>query len=100
MDPFLQNVNNISFEEDKIVEIIIENRGRKVNTYIVNWNISTEEKKAHLKVLKKTFGCNGSVKQHNISSVEIECIHLQGTHTEKIKNYLEDNNISNIVIKE
>ena len=40
------------FNEIKII-IHSENRGRKTNTYIIDWNIDTEEMKVHLKKLKK-----------------------------------------------
>jgi translation initiation factor 1 (eIF-1/SUI1) len=101
MDPFSQNINNdISFEEDNIVTITIEHRGRKTNTYITGWNLDSGGRKEHLKNLKKTFGCNGSVKTFIIDSIETPCIHLQGEHTEKIKQYLEENNVSNITVKE
>jgi translation initiation factor 1 (eIF-1/SUI1) len=100
MDPFSHNTNTISFEEDNIVTISIERRGRKTNTYITGWNLTDEERKIHLKNLKKTFGCNGTVKTYSIDTVDTPCIHLQGVHTDKIREYLKDNDISNITIKE
>ena len=39
MDPFSQNNNTFSFDEDNIVTISIERRGRKTNThYRVEFN--------------------------------------------------------------
>lgn len=100
MDPFSQNTKDLTFEEDEIITITIERRGRKTNTYITGWNITKEDMKTHLKSLKKKFGCNGSVKIMNINSVDTLCIHLQGEHTDKLQSYLEENNVSNIVVKE
>ena len=100
MDPFSQNNNTLSFEEDNIVTISIERRGRKTNTFITGWKLTDEEMKTHLKTLKKSFGCNGSIKTYVIDSIEIPCIHLQGIHTDKIKEYLKDNEISRITVKE
>lgn len=101
MDPFTTNATNeFTFEEDNIVTISIERRGRKTNTFITGWNITNDEMKAHLKNLKNKFGCNGSVKTINFESVDTPCIHLQGKHTDKIKEYLATNNVSNITIKE
>ena len=49
--------NTLSFDDNDFNEIKIiihsENRGRKTNTYIIDWNIDTEEMKVHLKKLKK-----------------------------------------------
>ena len=100
MDPFSQNTNTLSFEEDNIVTISIERRGRKTNTFITGWNLTDDERKTHLKNLKKSFGCNGSVKTYVIDSVESPCIHLQGEHTDKIKEYLKQNDVSRITVKE
>ena len=100
MDPFSQNINTLSFEEDTIVTISIERRGRKTNTFITGWNITDEEMKTHLKNLKRSFGCNGSVNTHIIDSVETLCIHLQGVHTDKIKEYLKNNDVLRITVKE
>ncbi len=100
MDPFSNNNNTISFDEDNIITISIVRRGRKTNTYITGWKLTDDERKDHLKNLKKSFGCNGSIKTCIIESIEIPCIHLQGIHTEKIKEYLKNNDISQITIKE
>lgn len=64
MNPFEnEEENNIEsvLTTDQII-IWKENRGRKINTYIVGWNLEIEELKQHLKLFKQQKGCNGSVK--------------------------------------
>lgn len=64
MNPFEnEDENNIEsvMTTDQII-IWKENRGRKINTYIVGWNLEIEELKHHLKLFKQQKGCNGSVK--------------------------------------
>ena len=97
----MNNDENLCFE-DNIITISKNRRGRKINLFISDWNITKDEMKEHLKNLKKSLGCNGSIKTETIEGVEKCVLHLQGDHTDKIKEYLINNNIdkSKINIKE
>lgn len=102
MENFLMNNDENLCFEDNIITISKNRRGRKINLFISDWNITKDEMKEHLKNLKKSLGCNGSIKTETIEGVEKSVLHLQGDHTEKIKEYLINNNIdkSKINIKE
>jgi translation initiation factor 1 (eIF-1/SUI1) len=84
--------NTISFEDNDFneVKIIIfsERRGRKTNTYIIDWNIEKEEIKEHLKNLKRKHGCNGSIKTKIYQGEDKNVLHLQGEWKSEIKEYL------------
>ena len=99
--------NNINFDENNLennlednkIIIFTEQRGRKTNTYIIDWNI--DNIKEHLKNLKRKHGCNGSIKKINYQGEEIEVLHLQGNWKKEVKNYLLELNIleNNIEVK-
>ena len=93
-------INEPNFEDNKII-IFSERNGRKTNTYIVDWDIDKNEKKQHLKNLKKKYGCNGSIKIKKYQGDDKEVLHLQGEFKNEIKNYLLSNDIieENIEIK-
>lgn len=99
MDPF-NTSNEITFDEDNIVTLTIESRGRKSNCYITGLPFEKDVLKEHLKTLKKKFGCNGSVKNFTVDNVEMLAIHLQGQHRDKIIEYFESQSITDIVVKE
>lgn len=99
MDNFINCNENILPLEESSITILKNNRGRKTNLYICEWNISNDDKKTHLKNLKKSLGCNGSIKK--IKEYEDDVLHLQGDHSDKVKEYLINNGIeeSTIIIK-
>jgi translation initiation factor 1 (eIF-1/SUI1) len=101
MDSFVTSNQLLLPEEEKNISITKEKRGRKTNIFISGWDISLDDKKTHLKKFKNKFGCNGSVKDKLINSVEENVIHLQGEHTDKIIEYLCDNGVdkSKIIVK-
>jgi len=101
MDNFVTSNQLLLPEEEENILITKEKRGRKTNIFISGWDISPDDKKAHLKKFKTKFGCNGSVKDKLINSVEENVIHLQGEHTDKIIEYLCDNGVdkSKIIVK-
>ena len=102
MDTFvMQNEEQLLFEDQKII-ISKSSRGRKINLFISGWNISKDEMKNHLKNLKRSLGCNGSIKVENIEGRDETVIHLQGNHTDKVIEYLREKEIneSDIIIKE
>jgi translation initiation factor 1 (eIF-1/SUI1) len=70
--------------------IFSEQNGRKKNTYVIGWNISKENMKEHLKILKRKHGCNGSIKVKNFQGEEYIAMHLQGEWKDEVKLYLEN----------
>lgn len=75
-------------EIDSKIDIELKKRGaKKSNTYVKNWNLSKIELKTHLKKLKKTLGCNGSIKKVE-GTDDKYIVHLQGDKREIVKEYL------------
>lgn len=77
--------NDLIIQQDNKIIIMLEILGKHKNTYIFRWNIDINEKKEHLKILKKKNGCNGSIK---IFNGEDNVIHLQGDQCSLINKYL------------
>lgn len=102
MDSFLMQNENELLSLDNKIKISKYNRGRKVNLFISDWQIEKTEMKEHLKNLKRSLGCNGSIKLETIDGEEKTVIHLQGDHTQNVLNYLKEKGISEdeIIIKE
>lgn len=97
---FENNINeNDDFEFKDDIIIFSEKNGRKTNTYLIKWDIDKNEKKDHLKFLKKKHGCNGSIKIKKFQGNDYESIHLQGDFKEEIKEYLLSKNISEETIE-
>ena len=95
MNPFnLDSTNNISFDDVYSIEIWMENRGRKKNTFVSGWTLENTELKTHLKSLKKSLGCNGCVKTITTDKGDIQVIHLQGDRIKDIYDYLIKNSIN------
>ncbi len=103
MDPFNIKKEELTFDEDNKIILWKDKKGRKTNTYFSGWNLENFELKNNLKKLKKTLGCNGSLKKINTDDKNKEefIVHLQGDKELEIISYLIDNNISenNIVKK-
>lgn len=95
------------FEEDNLIdsinfiEIWVETRGRKADTYVSNWNITDDELKEHLKTIKKKKGCNGSIKEIERGTGKIKVMQFQGDVKYYISDYLTNIGIfkDNIKIK-
>ena len=98
-NPFNNNDNsfNNNFIDEKI-EIWIEQFGKKKNTYISGWKLSDKELKEHVRIFKKSHGCNGTLKMNDDN---IKVVMFQGDHIDSVFNYLEKLNIdvNNINIK-
>ena len=86
MNPF-EEINEICTKES-IINIWIEQYGRKKITYISGWDINDKDLQEHVKYIKKHNGCNGTIKN--------KVIQLQGDHVLYIKSYLNKQNINNI----
>ena len=93
----------MSFDLDNSsnIEIWVEDRGRKADTYVYGWNINEDTLKNHLKTIKKRRGCNGSIKEIVKENGRIKVMQLQGNVKDFIVSYLKENCISedNIKIK-
>ena len=111
MNPFQVNEDitdtNKLTDADKLInqstiEIWTENRGRKTDTYIYGLLYNNNELKQHLKIVKKKFGCNGSIKTIMKDSDNIQVFHIQGNHKHNMINYLIDLDFSKdqLIIKE
>jgi len=103
MDPFnLQNdINTLSNQldvEDEEIIIQVKSRGRKCTTNISGWNIDLTEMKGHLKKLKVTNGCNGTIKTEDGYNNML----LQGNLITIVKDYMIKNGVNenDITIKE
>ena len=85
-NPFDEELSNkktsVDFDHEFHVTIWKESRGRKTNTYVKGWDISEDELKQYLKDLKKSHGCNGSIKNEEGKFM----VHIQG---DKISNFTE-----------
>ena len=91
---FLQETIN-----NNIIEVWIEERGRKSDTYVSGWNINEIELKNHLKIIKKNKGCNGSVKEITKDTGTIKVLQLQGNQKEYVIDYMKKIGINENTIK-
>lgn len=88
--------NTFDVEEQKITIRIDKRNARKSTSVIEGWNIEKDEMKVHLKKLKTSLGCNGSIKKDvNDNNVII----LQGDKRCELLNFLinlgiDENNIT------
>ncbi len=102
MNPFdnFEEKNTYIPKLEKDVEIWMEDRGRKSDTYISGLNLTKEELHEHLKKIKRAKGCNGSVKEsidENGNNGLI--IHIQGNQKDYLKEYFNKIGYSNIKLK-
>jgi len=94
MDPFEETndlINN--FDQVTIVKITIridKRNAKKSTTTIENWNLPITELKTHLKKLKTTHGCNGSVKEKNGEII----FKLSGDKRDEVINFLKETGVS------
>ena len=99
MNPFdiINNTTDQNLSNDNYtIEIWIESKGRKCNTFISGWNLTDNELDMHLKTIKKKNACGGSFE---ISDNGNKVLKLQGDHIDYIKKYLKDNDIMDESIK-
>ncbi len=105
MDPFFHmETTNIMAEATSLINkkkitIMGSSRGRKADTYIIHWELSEEDAKAHLKKMKQDFGCNGSIKMVEFEGKEVKGIHLQGDKIKKAEEYLRKLNFKDLDVK-
>lgn len=82
-----------------IIEIWVEERGKKADTYIYGWDIDDDTLKYHLKIIKKKKGCNGSIKEILKDNISIKVMQLQGNIKDYIISYLKEIGINDDNIK-
>jgi translation initiation factor 1 (eIF-1/SUI1) len=102
MNPFdnlEDNNTTLSFTND--INIWCDIYKGKKNTYISDWNINDDELKNHIKIMKKTYACNGSLKEleNSIDNTQTKVVQLQGDHRKSIAEYLEKQGIDKTHIK-
>ena len=84
-------VDNIfELKETKITMRIDKRNGKKCTTNLENLNMTEEDMKKHLKILKSKLGCNGCVKNNN-NELNFQ---LQGNKRDQLIKYLIDNKIA------
>lgn len=108
MNPFNDDIDNnddndksmFILNKDNLIEIWNDTRGRKSDTYISGLPLKKEELLLHLKCIKKTKGCNGSIKEtldeNNNNSY---LFHIQGNHTSFLIKYFKENGFNTIKLK-
>lgn len=102
MNPFenIKEKNTYIPQEEKVIEVWNEERGRKSDTYISGLPLTKEELAEHLKKIKKTKGCNGSVKESiNENSDTVLLLHIQGNQKDYLKEYFNKLGYNNIKLK-
>jgi translation initiation factor 1 (eIF-1/SUI1) len=102
-DTSLNNIDSLLDDINHKITIFTRQNGKKHNTYIVGWNINESDLKAHLKTLKTTNGCNGSIKTIEFEGKQQPAIHLQGNKLDIVKEYLVNiakMSIDDLVIKD
>ena len=99
MNPFdiINNTTELNISNDNYtIEIWIESKGRKCNTFVSGWNIANTDLDAHLKIIKKKNACGGSIETSENGN---KILKLQGDHVNYIKKYLKEHNIMEESIK-
>ena len=90
----LQETNNTS-----IIEVWVEERGRKSDTYVSGLDIDDIELKKNLKLIKKNKGCNGSIKEIIKEVGKVKVLQLQGNHKDYVIEYIKNTGIDESIIK-
>lgn len=91
---FLEETNSAN-----IIEVWVEERGRKSDTYISGWDIDEIELKKNLKLIKKNRGCNGSIKEIIKEAGKVKVLQLQGNHRDYVIEYIKNTGIDESIIK-
>jgi translation initiation factor 1 (eIF-1/SUI1) len=90
MNPFeeIEDTNNFLLNNTSNIELWVEERGKKADTYIHGLPFDDNTIKEHLKIIKKKFGCNGSIKTLIKDTGNIKVFHVQGNHKFNLISYL------------
>jgi translation initiation factor 1 (eIF-1/SUI1) len=102
INPFenIEEKNTYIPKINNVIEIWSEDRGRKSDTYISGLPLTKDELTIHLKNIKKSKGCNGSIKElidENDSTGLL--LHIQGNQKDYLKEYFNKIGYNNIKLK-
>jgi translation initiation factor 1 (eIF-1/SUI1) len=86
-------------EKDDIFVWIETVKGNKINTCVSGWNIDDSNLKDHLKSIKKSRGCNGSIKELTGDTGKIKVLQLQGNQKDYVIEYIKGTGIDESSIK-
>ena len=93
MDPF--NQVNINIQKSFSIKLWKEKKGKRTDTYLIGWLDNKNDLLIHHKKLKKSLGCNGTVKYKKKSDEGKKLIfHLQGDRIFEVTNYLKEQGIN------
>ena len=84
----MDNIDEQLDDFEKKITIFTKQNGRKNNTYIIDWDIDLTALKTHLKTLKVSNGCNGTIKTIKYDGEDKLAVHLQGNKLDIVKEYL------------
>ena len=102
MNPFenIEEKNTYIPKVENVIEVWIEDRGRKSDTYVSGLPLTKEELSEHLKKIKKAKGCNGSIKESIDENGNNSLLfHIQGNQKDYLKEYFNKIGYSNIKLK-
>ena len=103
MNPFEEDIitnNTDNLKLYNIIEVWVEDRGRKTDTFISGLPLSKEELNSHLKTIKRSKGCNGSIKEViKEDGVNTLMLHIQGNKKDYLKEYFNGIGYNNIKLK-
>lgn len=102
-DPF-DDINETTksetfLKDNNDIEIWIENRGRKTDTYMSGLPYDDITLKEHVKIIKKKKGCNGTIKFIEKENEKIKVLHLQGNQKNMLLEYFTNIGLENIKLK-
>jgi len=97
MNPFNDSKNNI--QEKFNIKVWTEKRGRKTDTYLTGWIQDKADLSVHHKQLKKSLGCNGTVKIKKKNDEDVLLFHLQGNRVYDVLNYLKEKGVEQTSIE-
>ena len=83
------------FTKLELVIKVDKRNARKNITYLTGWELEIDDLKAHMKNIKKKYGCNGSVKKKVNKIIFL----LQGDKSKELIEYLKTEHISDNNIK-
>jgi len=85
---------------EKKIHLFGQKNGRRTNTFIAGWEISSEAMKGHLRTLKSRLACNGSIKKITYNGLEQTALHLQGNKITDCASFLmNEMGLTNLYIK-
>ena len=94
-DDFGDTNTEKKFTKLELVIKVDKRNARKNITYLTGWELEIDDLKAHMKNIKKKYGCNGSVKKKDDKIIFL----LQGDKSKELIEYLKTENISDNNIK-